>query len=302
MSDASMAAKPFDYDRAFARNIGWVTEAEQRRLRRARVAIAGLGGVGGAHLLAMSRLGIGAFTIADFDRFDYPNFNRQAGAFVSTVGQSKLEVMRRMALDINPQAQVRCLDGGVARENIDEFLHGVDVYADSLDFFTLETRRMVFAACRERGIPALTAAPLGLGVALLCFMPGGMSFEEYFRVEGHPRDEQYARFIAGLSPSMLQRGYLAVPEAVNFREERGPSTVIACELCAGVMTATVMKVLLGRGEVRAAPWGMHFDAYRQRMKFTWRPFGNANPLQQVLLMLIRPHLRGGPSPAAQPGR
>ena len=53
----------FDYDRAFSRNIGWVTKDEQQRLRRARVAVAGLGGVGGAHVLALSRLGIANFNI-----------------------------------------------------------------------------------------------------------------------------------------------------------------------------------------------------------------------------------------------
>ena len=49
----------FDYDTAFTRNIGWVTPVEQQKLRRARVAIAGLGGVGGFHLLTLARLGIG---------------------------------------------------------------------------------------------------------------------------------------------------------------------------------------------------------------------------------------------------
>ncbi|HSG22550.1 MAG TPA: ThiF family adenylyltransferase, partial [Azonexus sp.] len=67
----------FNYDEAFSRNIGWVTEAEQQRLRQSRVAIGGLGGVGGVHLLTLARLGIGRFTIADFDVFDVVNFNRQ---------------------------------------------------------------------------------------------------------------------------------------------------------------------------------------------------------------------------------
>jgi hypothetical protein len=151
----------------------------------------------------------------------------------------------------------------------------------------------VFAACRERGIPAVTAAPLGMGVSLLCFGSDSMSFESYFRLEGHGRQEQFARFIAGLSPAMLQRNYLAAPEAVNFLEQRGPSTVMACDLCAGVTGASVLKILLGRGPLRFAPWAMQFDAYRQKLSFTWRPFGNANPLQQLLLMLIRPRLRGG---------
>lgn len=283
-------ASVFDYRRAFSRNLGWVSDEEQGRISAARVAIAGLGGVGGAHLLTLTRLGIGNFHIADFDQFDIHNFNRQAGAFMSTVGQNKLDVMARMAKDVNPEADVRTFPVGVTPDNLDAFLDGVDVYVDALDFFAMDARRMVFKACAERGIPALTAAPLGMGAAFLYFKPGRMTFEQYFRVEGHGRDEQFARFIAGLSPAMLQRGYLAVPEAVNFREQRGPSTVMACDLCAGVMGAAVLKVLLKRGPLRAAPWGMHFDAYQQKLSFTWRPFGNANPLQQLLLMLIRPKL------------
>src|SRR4051812_19668227 len=65
----SASPSAFDYDEAFSRNLGWVTEAEQQRLRRARVCIAGLGGVGGIYLLTLARLGIGAFSVADFDRF-----------------------------------------------------------------------------------------------------------------------------------------------------------------------------------------------------------------------------------------
>jgi molybdopterin/thiamine biosynthesis adenylyltransferase len=280
----------FDYDRAYSRNIGWVTVDEQQRLRQARVAVAGLGGVGGAHVLTLARLGIGRFHLADFDRFEVHNFNRQAGAFVSTCGAPKAETVARMATDINPQATVRRFGDGVTPENVGEFLRDVDIYVDGIDFFAVEARRMVFAACRERGIPALTAAPLGMGVSLLYFKPGGMSFEKYFRLDGCSREEQFARFIAGLSPAMLQRHYLAAPDAVDFAGQRGPSTVMACDLCAGVTGTAVLKLLLGRGTVRPAPWAMQFDAYEQKLSFTWRPFGNANPLQWLLLKLIRPRL------------
>ena len=285
----------FSYDRAFSRNIGWVTLAEQALLKKARIAIAGLGGVGGAHLLTLSRLGISNFNISDFDDFDVHNLNRQAGAFISSMGQAKIKTVARLASDINPELDIRSFSQGVTSENVDEFLRDVDVYVDGLDFFALPARRIVFAKCREMGIPALTAAPLGMGTAFLYFSPSGMSFERYFMVEGHESQEQYARFIAGLSPAMVQRNYLVAPEAVNFREKRGPSTVMACELCAGVMGASVLKVLLRRGALRAAPWGMHFDAYHQTLKHTWRPFGNSNPLQQLLLKFIRPLLRGDPA-------
>ena len=282
----------FHYDRAFSRNIGWVTQAEQLTLKKSRIAIAGLGGVGGAHLLTLARLGISNFNISDFDDFDVHNLNRQAGAFMPFMGQPKLETIARMARDINPELDIRAFPQGVKPDNVDDFLSDVDVYVDGLDFFALPARRMVFAKCREKGIPALTAAPLGMGTAFLYFSPTGMSFEDYFKVEGHESHEQYARFIAGLSPAMVQRDYLVAPEAVNFQEKRGPSTVMACDMCAGVMGTSVLKVLLGRGAMRAAPWGMHFDAYHQVLKHTWRPFGNAHPLQQLLLKFIRPVLRG----------
>ena len=282
----------FDYDLAFSRNIGWVTQAEQLKLKKSRVAIAGLGGVGGAHLLTLTRLGISNFNISDFDDFDVHNLNRQAGAFMPFMGKSKLDTIARMARDINPEIDLRLFPQGVNPDNIDAFLQDVDVYVDGLDFFALPARRMVFAKCREKGIPALTAAPLGMGAAFLYFSPTGMSFEDYFQLEGHEQQEQYARFIAGLSPAMLNRDYLVAPETVNFREKRAPSTIMACDLCAGVIGTSVLKVLLGRGSMKAAPWGMHFDAYHQKLKLTWRPFGNANPLQQLLLRFIRPVLRG----------
>lgn len=282
----------FDYDRAFSRNLGWVTKTDQATLKKSRIAIAGLGGVGGAHLLTLARLGISHFNISDFDDFDIHNLNRQTSAFMPFMGQPKIDTLTKMARGINPEIDLRLFPQGIKPENVDEFLRDVDVYVDGLDFFVLPTRRMVFAKCREKAIPAMTAAPLGMGTAFLYFSPTGMSFEDYFKVEGHESQEQYARFIAGLSPSMVQRDYLVAPEAVNFQEKRGPSTIMACDLCAGVMGASVLKLLLGRGSIRAAPWGMHFDAYHQKLKVTWRPFGNSNPLQQLLLKFIRPVLRG----------
>lgn len=283
--------KEFDYQRAFSRNIGWVTVEEQQRLRGARAAIAGLGGVGGAHLLTLARLGIGAFNIADFDHFEVHNFNRQAGAMMSTLGEAKADVMARMAKDINPEADVRVFKEGVTPENVDDFLKDVDIYVDSIDYFSVEARRLLFAESYRRGIPAVTAAPLGMGVGFLYFEPGRMSFEDYFQLEGHSRREQLLRFMAGLAPKAIHRHYLVVPEAVNFKEERGPSTGMSCDLCAGFTGTQVLKILLKRGQVRAVPWSMQFDAYAQKLAFTWRPGGNANPMQKLLLAIIRRHIR-----------
>ena len=234
----------FKYEAAFARNLGWVTDEEQKALRQKRIAIAGMGGVGGVHLTTLARLGIGAFNISDFDTFDIVNFNRQAGATMSALGRPKVDVLAEMALEINPELNIQRFPEGVSDANLDRFLDGVDLYVDGLDFFCFAARRATFAACRRRGIPAITAAPLGLGVAFLAFLPEGMSFEDYFCLEGCDEWEMAIRFLLGLSPAMLQRPYLVDPSRVNLAERRGPSTVAACQLCAGVTAANLMASIM----------------------------------------------------------
>jgi molybdopterin/thiamine biosynthesis adenylyltransferase/nitroreductase len=280
-SSGSRVLGRFDYRQAFSRNIGWVTETEQRLLREKRVAIAGLGGVGGSHLLTLTRLGIGAFHIADFDAFDLVNFNRQAGAKMSTLGVPKVAAMAAMARDVNPELDIVEFPKGVDDGNVGRFLDGVDLYVDSLDFFAFDARAAVFAECARRRIPAVTAAPLGMGVALLNFVPGGMTFEEYFQLEGRPEAEQSMRFLVGLAPAALYAGYLADKTRVDLAARKGPSTAIACELCAGVAGAQALKILLQRGDVVAAPRGLHFDPYTNKLVRTHVPGGNRNPLQRA---------------------
>lgn len=278
----------FDYDKAFSRNIGWVTNEEQQVLRKKRVAIAGAGGVGGIHLLTLARLGIANFNISDFDDFEVHNFNRQSGAFISTLGEQKVDVMERMARDINPEADIKSFPEGIFAHNVDEFLDNVDLYVDALDFFALEARKTVFKKCYEKNIPVITAAPLGMGCALLCFMPNKMSYEEYFRFEDKETEhEQLIQFLIGLSPAMLQRPYLVDETRVNFKEKRGPSTPMAVNLCAGIAETYVLKILLNRGEILCAPYGLHFDAYRNKFVKTWRPFGNKGLMPRIMFKIAK---------------
>lgn len=278
---------PFSYDQAFSRNIGWLTPQEQTLLRGKRIAIAGAGGVGGVHLLTLARLGVAHFHIADFDHYDIPNFNRQVGAFMSTVGQAKVAVMERMAKDINPEMDIKVFPQGIDEGNLTAFLDGVDLYVDALDFFAFSARQQVFAQCAARAIPATTVAPLGMGAALLNFLPGQMTFEEYFQWGDKPELEKALRFLVGVAPAGLHRPYLVLPETLNLKERRGPSTIMACQLCAGVAATQALKILLKRGKVLAAPHGMQYDAYRDKLVRTWRPGGNRHPLQLLAMAMGR---------------
>jgi molybdopterin/thiamine biosynthesis adenylyltransferase len=283
----------FSYDAAFERNLGWFTEADQLTLRGKRVAIAGMGGVGGIHLITLARLGIGAFHIADFDSFSLANFNRQIGANVATIDRPKVEVLEEMVLAVNPELRITRFDEGVTEQNLEAFLSGVDLFVDGFDFFVLDIRRRVFARCHELGIPAVTAGPIGMGTSLLAFDPRGMSFEQYFRMEGRPEFEQYLRFLMGLVPKALHRPYLADPLRLNLPAKTGPSTGAACQLCAGVVAVAAVKLLLRRGDVKPAPWSHHYDPFRGILATTKLRYGLNGPIQRLKLKLAGPRMIAG---------
>jgi len=293
----------FDYNKAFSRNIGWVTEEEQQILRNTKVAIGGLGGVGGDHTIVLSRLGIGNFHISDLDDYDVANFNRQAGACMSTLGKAKAAVMEDTIRGINPEANIVNFDQGINDENLEDFLEGVDIYVDSLDIFALDIRRKVFRRCYEKGIPTITAAPMGMGTAFLVFMPGKMSFDEYFAIVDAKANASEAkkesifndniiRFVIGVSPSVQQRHYLVDRSSVNFLKKKVPSTCMGISLAAGALCTNVLKLILKRGDVVHAPRGLHFDAYRNKLIKTWRPWGNKNPIQKYMFWHIKLLLKG----------
>ena len=193
----------YSYETAFSRNLGWLNEWEQQALRGKRVAIAGMGGVGGFHLLTLVRFGIGSFNIADRDKFELVNFNRQVGATLASIGRPKVDVMAENARQINPELRISCFGEGITETNLNTFLEGVDLLIDGLDFFVLDIRRKVSARCRELGIPVINAAPLGMGTGFLIFMPGGMSFEEWFRLDELSEEHQYVSYLVGIAPRAL---------------------------------------------------------------------------------------------------
>ncbi len=284
----------FNYKTAFKRTIGWITEDEQEILRNATVAIAGLGGVGGSHLLTLVRLGVGRFSIADYDLFELHNMNRQAGASMSQLGRPKVDVLQEMALDINPELQIQTYPEGISAGNVAQFLDGADVYVDGLDFFVYDARQLVFREAAASGIPAFTAAPLGMSTAFLAFHPDGLSFDQYFQI--HPdlsEEEKALRFMLGLAPSGLHGPSLVDPSTINLKEQSGPSTPMGCELCAGVIGTQVLKWLLQRGKTDWAPWAVQFDAYRMKLRRTWRPGGNSHPVQRLALWLARRRMLSG---------
>jgi len=272
---------------AFSRNIGILTMEEQKKLSKTTVAIPGMGGVGGIHLITMVRTGIGKFHIADFDTYEPANVNRQFGARVPDFGRSKLKVMKEQALSINPYLELSLFEDGINESNIDSFLDGVDVVIDGLDFFKFEIRRMLFKKAAEKGIHIITAGPMGFSSAMLIFAPDGMGFDEYFNIrEEMEEKDKYLSFALGLAPRPTHIKYMDLKK-VDLDSKAGPSLNIACQICSGMAASEAMKVILNRGRIKSVPNYFQYDPYLQTLRKGRLFMGNRNPLQKIKMQVVK---------------
>ena len=290
----------FDYQKAFDRNLGWLTEAEQKKLRHSCIAVAGLGGAGGFQIQALARLGVGRFKIADPDRFELTNMNRQLGATCETLGRSKVAVIQEMILAINPDAKIEVYPDGIHETNIDDFLSGVDFAVDGIDFFALETKLLFFRKCREYNLPALTSCPLGFGASLIWFTPSGMSFEEYFDLRPKMNDEAKQFALAfGLSPTPLCLSYMN-SKASELGSGRAASVCPGLMLVGAITGPEAVKYLTGKAAIRHAPYVYQTDLLTQRLRGKKYSGGMRHPLMKlkkwIVLQFFLPKKKGQEKP------
>ncbi|HUM56549.1 MAG TPA: tRNA threonylcarbamoyladenosine dehydratase [Bacillota bacterium] len=129
-------------------------------LKRAKVAVFGIGGVGGYAAEALARAGIGTIDLIDRDRIEESNLNRQIIALRSTLGLDKAETMRSRIKDIDPEIEVNAFKIFYMPENADEFdIAGYDYIVDAMDTVTAKIELAVRA--KDEGIPIISAMGTG---------------------------------------------------------------------------------------------------------------------------------------------
>ena len=130
------------------------------RLAAAKVAVFGVGGVGGYVCEALARAGVGELHLFDNDAVSLSNINRQIVALHSTVGHPKVEVMRDRILDINPDCRVVTHQIFYLPENADDFpLLGFDYVADAID--TVSAKIELAVRATAAGVPLISAMGTG---------------------------------------------------------------------------------------------------------------------------------------------
>lgn len=144
----------------FTRTHILIGDAGLQQLKNKHIFIAGLGGVGSYCAEAMARAGIGRLTLLDHDKVVASNINRQLPALLSTVGQSKAELMRARIADINPECQVTLLYDFLGIENVNELVPAdVDYVMDCID--SLSCKVALVVESHKRGLKV--ASSMGAG-------------------------------------------------------------------------------------------------------------------------------------------
>lgn len=131
-----------------------------RRLADSRVALFGVGGVGGHCAQALARCGVGSFVLVDQDHVTLTNINRQAVAFHSTLGRAKVEVMREQILDINPKAEVHAIyDRYSPEHDLGIWQMPLELVIDAIDTVTAKVDLALQA--QAHGIPVVSCMGAG---------------------------------------------------------------------------------------------------------------------------------------------
>lgn len=144
----------------FARTEGLLGEEAVKHLHNCRVAVFGVGGVGGFAVEALARSGVGIIDIIDKDTVCESNLNRQIIALHSTIGQDKVDVLKQRILDINPNAVVHAHKCFFLPETRNQFdFSQYDYVVDAVDTVTAKIELVV--ACKEAGVPIISSMGAG---------------------------------------------------------------------------------------------------------------------------------------------
>ena len=130
------------------------------KLYNSKVIVFGVGGVGGHLVEALARSGIGHIAIVDFDTVEITNINRQLVATHSSLGKSKVEVLKERLLDINPDIEVEAINKFYLPENEDEFdLSKYDYVVDAVD--NMSAKISLVLRANSQNVPIISAMGAG---------------------------------------------------------------------------------------------------------------------------------------------
>ena len=219
------------------RTKGLLGEAAVDRLLHARVAIFGIGGVGGYVAEALARTGIGALDLIDSDTVSESNINRQIIALHSTVGQPKTEVAKARLLDINPQLKITVHNLFFLPETADKFdFSQYDYVVDAVD--TVAAKIELVRRANAAGVPIISA--MGTGNKL---DPTALRITDIYKTEGCPLARTVRSICRREGIKKLKVVFSPEPPAGTTYAENGrhaPASAVFVPAAAGLAIASAV--------------------------------------------------------------
>ncbi|MTK63724.1 MAG: HesA/MoeB/ThiF family protein [Methanobacterium sp.] len=227
------------------RQKGILNKKEQLKLKDSVVTVIGCGGIGGAVIEMLARMGVNHLKIVDKDVFDYSNINRQLMSSIDHVGRPKTEVTKETIQSINPFADIDVFDTELDESNVEEIVEGSSIVVDALD--NLKTRIITSRKAMELKVPFVHGAIHGTMGQVTTFTNETPNYEETFRLNssGKELSEDVFNEVSKLAKE--------VPPVI------GPvPNIVGC-----LQSFEVVKILTGKGNIIMAPEVLIFDLLKK---------------------------------------
>lgn len=193
----------------YARQILLFGEEGQERLKKAKVFIAGAGGLGCPIALYLAVAGVGEILLVDRDTVDRTNLNRQVLHWESDIGELKARSAEAKLREANPDIRVEALAATIDEANVRDLIAGADLIVDAMDNFP--TRYLLNREALRSGIPLLHGAVRGFDGQATTIIPGRTACLECIFPEAPP-GEVFP--VVGTTPGII--GLIQANEAIKY--------------------------------------------------------------------------------------
>ncbi len=163
-----------------------LNKKEQLKLKDSTITVIGCGGIGGAVIEMLTRMGVNHLKIVDKDKFDVSNINRQLMSSMDSVGQYKTEVTKEIINSINPFVEVETFNTELNEINVDEIIGNCSVVVDALD--NLKARIITSRSALKHELPFVHGAIHGTMGQITTFTTETPTYEEIFKLSSHGQD------------------------------------------------------------------------------------------------------------------
>jgi molybdopterin-synthase adenylyltransferase len=223
------------------RQKGIISKEEQLKLKNSLITIIGCGGIGGAAIEMLARMGVGRLRIVDKDVFDLTNLNRQLMSNLKNVGKPKTEATEQEIQSINPFLEVKAFNEELNHKNVSKIIKGSDLVVDALD--NLLSRVVVSRCAKKLDIPFIHGAIHGIMGQITVFSRETPTYEELFKL-----------------PSSGNKLTNEMVAKVNELDQEVPPVIGPVPNIVGCLQASeAFKLITGKGKLITAPHVLIFD-------------------------------------------